>query len=999
MARNIQAYKLGVTITADAAKALAALKSVDAQATKTQSSLLGISKAGGQAFSGLAGAVSVAGGNMLTSILGGIASGMSEVTQQGIAYNRQIESSAVALKQLTGSAEAANKHLGDLEKLAIKTPFELQDLTNASLKLQAFGYEAENVIKILPAISDAASIAAAGTGDYKGSIDGVILALGQMRAKGKASLEEINQLTERGIPAMDILAQKIGKSVAETTRLVSSGRARGDVASRLLVEGFSERYAGLGDQLSGTLAGKESNALDALKRQAGNAARETTEAYKNALDQAISGAQSATVTGFAKEYDKRLANDAQFFTDVIGGKTSAKEIGAAMLPTIKDTATELGTTLKSSLGAAWTSAGNFLNGIAAGVGASMGTKSAEGTKTALKIQSPSKVYIEFGEWVAEGFAIGVENGSARVAEALANMISGGGLTGSQKRSVKGLAGLNKREPEFMKKLIAGAQKRGINPDHLLNTIATETAGTFSPSITNPYGYTGLIQFGTAAAKDLGTTTKDLRAMTATKQLDYVFKYLDMRMRQFGAMDSQAKVYAAVGAGNYSKDDQAVKFKGGTKAYNLNKAVWDWNKDGQIQQWEFGPAAVARMGAGEKFSFGGGVGSASSASKPVNVTASRTAPMPVMIVDTKGASGGTIRTGADFLGLSDIDPSQLGKLNGPKLLDLPSLFSGNSNAAATAGASIASATAANNTAQNYKDLMGATTPQPLFGNATLDVGAFGANGGDLAAQASGIEKAMAGLRAGAEELKGLAKGAFGDFAAGLGGIVEQFVLTGETGPAAMKKLAAGVLASVASQAAVKSIFYLAEGIAAATNPFTAYMAPGYFTASAVMAGIAGGTALAGRAIAGKGNKGQVSAEQQRRNEISTKTSENYAGNKFERREFGGPVYAGRAYIVGERRPEVFTPASDGYIHSSGAAYRQQQRQLNALRQFRDEHGGNGALRKLIERMEATFSRLEAVNGDEYFIRMAGRNGRALGRSVIDAADRDSQIGARLGVRIA
>jgi hypothetical protein len=132
-------------------------------------------------------------------------------------------------------------------------------------------------------------------------------------------------------------------------------------------------------------------------------------------------------------------------------------------------------------------------------------------------------------------------------------------------------------------------------------MATETAGTFSPSITNPLGYTGLIQFGKSAAKDVGTTTGALRNMSAVEQLVYVFKYLDEKIKQYGAIDSESKLYAAVGAGNYSANDQAVKFRQGQRGYALNKNVWDVNRDGMIQQWEFGPAAQSHLGAGQIFS--------------------------------------------------------------------------------------------------------------------------------------------------------------------------------------------------------------------------------------------------------------------------------------------------------------------------------------------------------------------------------------------------------------
>ena len=37
-----------------------------------------------------------------------------------------------------------------------------------------------------------------------------------------------------------------------------------------------------------------------------------------------------------------------------------------------------------------------------------------------------------------------------------------------------------------------------------------------------------------------------------------------------------------------------------------------------------------------------------------------------------------------------------------------------------------------------------------------------------------------------------------------------------------------------------------------------------------------------------------------------------------RRYGGPVSAGRAYIVGEGGPELFTPDRGGFVHRSGTA---------------------------------------------------------------------------------
>lgn len=98
-----------------------------------------------------------------------------------------------------------------------------------------------------------------------------------------------------------------------------------------------------------------------------------------------------------------------------------------------------------------------------------------------------------------------------------------------------------------------------------------------------------------------------------------------------------------------------------------------------------------------------------------------------------------------------------------------------------------------------------------------------------------------------ELQEMGIGALKEFGAGLGSIVEQWVLMGKVGPDAMKKLTASVLAGLAAQAVVKALFYTAEGIAALFwNPPAA---AGYFKAAALMAVVAGAAGGAGRAIAG------------------------------------------------------------------------------------------------------------------------------------------------------
>lgn len=99
----------------------------------------------------------------------------------------------------------------------------------------------------------------------------------------------------------------------------------------------------------------------------------------------------------------------------------------------------------------------------------------------------------------------------------------------------------------------------------------------------------------------------------------------------------------------------------------------------------------------------------------------------------------------------------------------------------------------------------------------------------------------------EQFADVVGGALRDLAFGIGSLIEEWVLLGNTGPQAMRKLVASVLAGVAAQAAVKAIYELASGFAALfLNPA---QASAHFTAAALFGSIAGVAAIAGRGVAG------------------------------------------------------------------------------------------------------------------------------------------------------
>jgi hypothetical protein len=83
-----------------------------------------------------------------------------------------------------------------------------------------------------------------------------------------------------------------------------------------------------------------------------------------------------------------------------------------------------------------------------------------------------------------------------------------------------------QEPGFIKKLQQVANALGIETSALLGIMKHETNNTLSPKAKAPgkHGAIGLIQFIPKTARDLGTSTAELANMSATQQLDYVYKF-------------------------------------------------------------------------------------------------------------------------------------------------------------------------------------------------------------------------------------------------------------------------------------------------------------------------------------------------------------------------------------------------------------------------------------------------------------------------------------------
>lgn len=187
------------------------------------------------------------------------------VAKTGVDFNNLKQQAEIAFETMLGSGEKARAFLDDLQDFAAKTPFEFPDLLRASQRLLAMGFAADEIRPTLTAIGDAV----AGLGGGAAEVDRVTTALGQMQAKGKASAEEMMQLTEAGIPAWQFLADAIGTDVAGAMDAVSKGAVSADVAIGALVEGMNTKFGGMMEKQSTTFGGLLSTLKDTFTQVSG----------------------------------------------------------------------------------------------------------------------------------------------------------------------------------------------------------------------------------------------------------------------------------------------------------------------------------------------------------------------------------------------------------------------------------------------------------------------------------------------------------------------------------------------------------------------------------------------------------------------------------------------------------------------------------------------------------------------------------------------------------
>lgn len=190
----------------------------------------------------------------------------------------------VAFETMLGSKGKADDLMAQIVDTAAKTPFTLTQVAAGAKQLLAYQVAAEDVNDTIIRLGNIAA-------GVSVPLDRLIMAYGQVKAKGKLMGDDMRQFTEAGIPMIHELAKIMGVADNQISKLVEDGKVGfpqvQQVISNLTNE--SGMFFNLMEKQSHTLTGQISNLQDAWSQMLNDIGQDSEGFISNV----ISGTTSA----------------------------------------------------------------------------------------------------------------------------------------------------------------------------------------------------------------------------------------------------------------------------------------------------------------------------------------------------------------------------------------------------------------------------------------------------------------------------------------------------------------------------------------------------------------------------------------------------------------------------------------------------------------------------------------------------------------------------------
>lgn len=277
-----------------------------------------------------------------TAVAAAASAGIGYTLYKGFQRLSAIDQARAKLTGLGHSAEDVNHILGTSGPVinAVRgTAFSLGDAaTVAAGAIAATGETGDGLQEILTLVGDTATIAGSSMGEM-GAI------FNKVAASNRLTMGEVNQLQDRGIPIMTMLADKFGVTAEEAIKMVSTGK----VQFADFRDALQENLGGAAQESGNTVAGAWANMHAAVGRVGANM---------------LSGVFPQLAGGFGSitEAIDNLAGGAEVFGQKFGNALATA--AGVVLPILIDVAQWIGTNLPAAIDKALGVLGPFATAVA-----------------------------------------------------------------------------------------------------------------------------------------------------------------------------------------------------------------------------------------------------------------------------------------------------------------------------------------------------------------------------------------------------------------------------------------------------------------------------------------------------------------------------------------------------------------------------------------------------------------------------------------------------------
>lgn len=287
--------------------------------TAEHAARLDAASASGNRFSGMMGALQ-------TRLLGWVAGiGVLETLRRGFVQLLDVggglEDLRLRLDGVFGSMEAGASALEQIDQIAEDNAQSLDATAEAALRLKSFGIDPLN--GSLQAFIDVN----AKYGQGAQTLETLTTQMGQAWAGTRLQLEELNSITDAGIPIMQALEEVTGRAGGQIRDLATDGKLGRDTI-RQLIEQFGEMAEGAGaarvNSINGLLRSLRKEIRDLFRAASENGA---LDIFKDKLRDLLTTLRQAEADGATKRWAENLVNALDTAATVAGRLVSVARIG------------------------------------------------------------------------------------------------------------------------------------------------------------------------------------------------------------------------------------------------------------------------------------------------------------------------------------------------------------------------------------------------------------------------------------------------------------------------------------------------------------------------------------------------------------------------------------------------------------------------------------------------------------------------------------------------